>query len=440
MWIRFSGGWGRHFRKTEFQESTEYLKNPGCGWYHVYTFTARPPEDGRPVKEEVWLDDACQREQLALALIDIGDFRLTPLSEAALLHIGQIMEFFHENQKQLLLRFVYDTEGKGMQKDPLTFGMVKRHMEQIGGAIRPYLENILVVQGIFVGNWGEMHGSRFLDDTSICELIDTLYRITEGRCFLAVRTPAQWRKITESPKTRPEMKTKLALFNDGIFGSPTDLGTYGTMARAEAGETGNWSREEELEWQNLHMRFVPNGGEALAGPVMTGYAEAAGNMMKMHLSYLNSVYQPEQLEYWKQESVTLPGCWAGVNGYDYIGCHLGYRFVLRDVCLKSGRKLRLTVENCGFASLCEEADCWLTIEREGREESCRRVETDAREWRSGTMTILETELPEVQCEGCRMLFLRLVRRADGQSIRFANQGAEEKILIGELLTSKFPTK
>lgn len=440
MRIRFNGGQGRYFRKAELQESTEYLKNPGCGWYHVYTFAAQPPEDGRAVKEEVWLDQSCCEEKLALALIDIGVFRLTPISETALLHIGQIMDFFHQNQKQLLLRFAYDTEGKGMQKAPLTLGMVKRHMEQIGGVIRPYLEDILVLQGIFVGNWGEMHGSRFLDDASMCELVNTLYGITEGRCFLAVRTPAQWRRIIASPKTEPDMRSCLALFNDGIFGSSTDLGTYGTMTRAEAGEMGNWSRKEELEWQNLHVRFVPNGGEALAGLTMTGYAEAAEDMTKMHLSYLNSVYQSEQLEYWKQESVTLPGCWAGMNGYDYIGCHLGYRFVLRDVCLKSGKKLRITVENCGFANLCEEADCWLTAEREGREEGRRRVETDAREWESGKTKVLETELPEIPGEGCSVLFLRLERRADGQPIRFANQGAGERMLIGELSTSRFPTR
>ena len=141
------------FQGGELRGSSEELSNPGCGWYHVYTFRAQPAADGRPVEEEAWLDESCRAERLALALIDIGDFRTKPLSREALLHIGQIMEFFRKNRKQLLLRFVYDTEGRGMEREPLTLAMVKRHMEQAGGAIRPYLEDILVMQGIFVGNW-----------------------------------------------------------------------------------------------------------------------------------------------------------------------------------------------------------------------------------------------------------------------------------------------
>ena len=147
------------FRKAEFQESSEMLSNPGCGWYHVYTFKAQPPGDGRPVEEEAWLDESCRQEQLALALIDIGAFRVLSLSEEALDHIRRIMDFFHRNRKQLLLRFVYDTEGKGMEREPLTLNMVKRHMEQIGGAIRPYLEDILVIQGVF----GKLGGDAWLE-------------------------------------------------------------------------------------------------------------------------------------------------------------------------------------------------------------------------------------------------------------------------------------
>lgn len=62
------------FRKDELKESAEELGNPGCGWYHVYTFTAQPSAGGRTVEEEIWLDEACRKEQLALVIIDIGAF------------------------------------------------------------------------------------------------------------------------------------------------------------------------------------------------------------------------------------------------------------------------------------------------------------------------------------------------------------------------------
>lgn len=418
-----------NFVKADFQESARNLMNPGCGWYHVYSFKAQPPADGRPVEEEVWLDESCRREQLALALIDIGEFRTLPISEDAMLHIRRIMEFFHRNRKQLLLRFAYDVEGKGMEREPLTLTMVKRHMEQIGRQLGPYLEDILVMQGIFVGNWGEMHGSKFLDDDSMRQLIDNLYRITGGRCFLAVRTPAQWRRITAGSMTGSGVEERLALFNDGIFGSSTDLGTYGTMNREKAGETGSWSRSEELEWQSRVLDAVPNGGEILSCQPLTGYRQAAQDLEDMHVSYLNSIYHPEQLDYWRKETVEDSGCWQGLSGYDYIGNHLGYRFTVLNVSEKK-RKLQITIRNSGFGNLCEEAECFLVTESGSGETACKLLNTDARDWKSGQETVVTALLSREGSAGDR-LYLLLKRRADGRVIRFANQGADDKVPLGE---------
>ncbi len=416
------------FRKAELKESSENLRNPGCGWYHVYTFRAKPQGE-RPVEQEVWLDENCRQEGLALALIDIGDYRACGIPQEALAHMGRIMEFFREKQMQVILRIVYDNEGKGMEKEPLTISMVKRHMEQIGGTLLPYMEDILVLQGIFVGNWGEMHGSKFLDRESMGALADALYRATQGRCFLAVRTPAQWRAVTED-RAQSGLEKRLGLYNDGIFGSETDLGTYGSLPRAQAGETGSWSRAEELEWQDQCMDRTPNGGEILSGETLKGYRQAAEELARMHVSYLNSIYHPEQLEHWRQETVSEEGCWRGVSGCDYIGRHLGYRFIVRNVTERKGRGLDVTVENVGFGNLCQEAECFLVTEyRDGRR-VLRHLNADPREWRSGQETALEVDISREQAPGSR-LCLMLKRKADGRIIRFANQNATDSILLGE---------
>lgn len=418
--------------KAKYEESSEELSNPGCGWYHVYTFQAQPPSDGRSVKEEVWLDAACRKEQLALVLVDIGSFRSCDLSEAALFHIEEILKFFHEQHKQMILRFAYDTRGDGVVKEPGNLKQVIRHMEQTGDVIRRFLADILVIQGIFVGSWGEMHGSRYLDDGSMRKLIHTLYRITEGRCFLAVRTPAQWRQIIDSPKTEKGIQKQLALFNDGIFGSPTDMGTYGTADAAGSGPNGRRSRREELQWQELHMESVPNGGEVLPGVPRTGYRQAADRFKQMHLTYLNSIYQPEQLAVWKAETVKESGCWKGVSGYDYIGRHLGYRFVIRNVVRKGNSHLEVTVLNCGFSSLTEEAECLLIVEEEGGRMVRHKTAVDARDWKSGQKTGFLIEFLPEACSCKRMkLYLRLERASDKAVIRFANQGAKEQALLGE---------
>ena len=204
------------------------------------------------MEEEAWLDESCRQEQLALVLILIGDYRACEIPKEALLHIGQILEFFRRNGKETILRFVYDNEGKGMEREPLTASMVKRHMEQIGGAIRPYMEDILVLQGIFVGNWGEMHGSKFLGRDSMCDLMNALYRATEGRCFLAVRTPAQWRTVADG-SAEPGLEERLYGHDAKWWGDPVRP----APDRIPAG--GGGSGEDACELSQQHLPSGPAG-------------------------------------------------------------------------------------------------------------------------------------------------------------------------------------
>lgn len=423
---------GRGFIKAEFSESIASLQNPGCGWYHIYSFNALPPRKPCPLEEEVYLPDG-ENERLALVRIHIGAFRSKAISEEALSRVADILELFQRRKKQMILRFVYDDEGKGIEKEPASISLIKKHMEQLGGVICRYASAILALQGVFVGNWGEMHGSRFLEggasEGSLAELVNALHEAVKGSCYLAVRKPSQWRAVFADQRTKPDLREKLCLYNDGMFGSATDLGTYGEAGRQSAGETESWSREEELDWQEEHLGAVPNGGEALAGENLISYKQAAAVMAKMHTTYLNSAYHPAQLEYWKSETVLEPGCWKGCSGYEYIGQHLGYRFFVSGVEILRKRKLRITVENSGFANLCLDADCYLIIEGESDSFDIN-LKSSPRSWRSGEKTVLEVLLPEKLPEGTCRFFLKLEKREGKEIIRFANQGAGDKVLLG----------
>ena len=142
------------FQKAILQESRKAIQNPGCGWYHLYTFNAA--QTGEP------LYIACEEEELVLLRIDIGAFRDKPISEPSLEWIRRILAFFREKRKGMILRFSYDLEGKGLEKEPGSIRLVEEHMQQIGEVIREYADDIFAVQGILIGNWGEMHGSRYL--------------------------------------------------------------------------------------------------------------------------------------------------------------------------------------------------------------------------------------------------------------------------------------
>lgn len=409
------------FRKARFLESSEALNNPGCGWYHVYPFVIRVPAQLSLEETESSLSDISREEQLVLARIDIGAFRACEIPEEALDAVTRIFDFFHENQKQMIVRFTYDSEGKGMQREPQSMELIKTHMEQLGAVICRFASDILVLQGIFVGSWGEMHHSKFLAASDMSELICSLYRAVKGSCYLAVRTPKQWREITENEKTKPDLKKKLGLFNDGIFGSATDLGTY---------QEG--LRENELKWQERFAASVPNGGEVIADEMPVGYRQAAEEMKSMHLCYLNSSYQKRQLDLWKNERVEEADCWKGLSGYEYIGRHLGSRFLVRDAEV-FGDRLEILVENLGFAGLYEETECFLEIEGSTGKMILRNVETIASEWKSEKKIVLSVPLSVIETEEKESkVFLRMKRKKDGRTIRLANQGAEDRVLLGWL--------
>lgn len=423
------------FDKAEFKESSRELKNPDCGYYHIYTLSALPPQKKISLGEEIWFYDNAENESLALALIDIGEFKSSPLSDEALLRIDSVLDFFRRSHKQVILRFTYDTQGKCIEREPFSISVIKTHIEQTADLIRNHSDNILVNQGLFIGNWGEMHGSKFSDDETVCELSDVFYRSTRGKCFLALRTPAQIRTVLRNKDVHPGLKDSIALFNDALFASPTDLGTYAEPDFTEPDKLKKQNRKSELEWQYKNLAHSPNGGEAAAEDDPIGFEEAAREMSCLHTSYLNSAFNKTQLDYWKKETAK-DGIWNGLTGYDFIGRHLGYRFCVRDVFLDKGKELSIEIENLGFANLCKRADLILTALKSNGIVFERKLDTDPSKWLSGEKTVIKTgiSLKDKTLRGCGVYISLKLR--DGTPVFFANDGAGKRLKIGEFTDRK----
>lgn len=423
-------------KKAELKESVEELRNPGRGWYQIHTFSA---EEEVSTEELQWcLGDM---DTLALVFIDIGYYREQTLDERCLANINDILDFFSQSGMDMILRIAYDRQGKAWEREPYSFSQVMEHMKQLGPVLSRYAEHIYIYQGMLVGSWGEMHSSRFLATAQMERLISALENCLERHVFLAVRRPSHWRTLHLNGESEFG-RTRVGLFDDGIFGSDTHLGTFGRSTADEAGWGAAWSVEEELAFEEKLCRYVPQGGEVLyeeAKAEERSLDATVERLRRMHISYLNRVHDPRILELWKRMTWRERGPWEGMNGFDYIGRHLGYRFCVRNVTVKFVREKRnaqvqclweISIENVGFSPCYQKARAWLEWKNEEGQACTKELLPELScilpgEVKKGTCTT-------VPAKGEVRLFA--AREQDGHAICLANacEGGQG-VLLGRMV-------
>jgi len=337
------------------------------------------------------------------------------------------------------LRVVYDRQGKALEREPFFFEQVKTHLKQLMPIVKEFEQTIFVFQGMLIGSWGEMHTSRFLAPAKLKEMWGIMQKEAGDNVFFAVRKPSQWRLLHPESCGRIQlMYDKMGLFDDAIFGSENHLGTFGEKSRETAGWDNPWSTEDELKFEDMLCKKVPNGGEAICGEVYpeTGtVANTEAVLRDMHITYLNRAYDENILRLWKQWSREEAGVWQNSSAYDYIGKHLGYRFVVRDVEVvlteETGKKIvvSIQVENVGFANFYQEAEVLLEwIDSEGSLHT-QNIECDMRAWECGSVQTISGEIELMNCK----LYLSARRKQDGRRICFANQtGRGGWVLLGQV--------
>ena len=423
---------------ADLAERPEDICNPCRGWYQIYTFQADTEPD---FGELEWCLD--RKDTLALVFVDIGGYRDRALDEAALGRMRRILDFFRENGYDMILRVAYDHQGKAVEREPYFWDQVKEHMHQVGELLQDYGESIFVYQGLLTGNWGEMHTTRFQDERKRKELWEIMQEYRPKDTYAAVRRPAYWRQLHGEQQNRQSGTADMGLFDDAMFASEDHLGTFGVLSR-ENGWGEQWKREEELSFEEELCRSVPNGGEAVYGEEFQEQLTpklVEDILRRMHITYLNKTYDSRILDVWKQWKYQGTDEWSGKSLYDYIGAHLGYRLVIRDIRFQSGRggdsgRLEITVENTGFASLYHEVEFWLES-REGENAPLSDepvlMKPEGKNfgavWNSGESRTLSCNVPLKPIQ----LWLYADRRADRARIRFANGcNKDGRTRIGEL--------
>lgn len=436
------------YRPAVLTESPKEFRNPYAGWYHMY---------GYMLSDQTPLDLSQTEKQepgpgLVLLEINLQNYTEDAVSEAGLSQLDDLFAAWQAAGKQLIVRFLYNWDG--MTHEPDTLELILTHMSQTADIVNRYSDCIYIIQGIYVGKWGEMHSSRYMNEKDMLTLIQHLDQIIHPDIFLAVRTPRQWRCFSDFAVERNMQNhgpaySRIGLYNDGMLGSATDLGTYAEWAAGDSSASGETdSRKAEIAFQNTLCNYVPNGGEVVSDNDYNDFPAAAADLAAMHVSYLNASYDAAVLSKWERSAWGGGDIFSGMNGLDYISRHLGYRYVLRSSgflpdSTENGESLFcVTLENIGFSNSYRSFDVTLTLRHKySRAAYSVPVKTDTRFWNTGMQTSLE--IP-VEISGCRpgkyTVCLKITDPASGYEILCANEGehTENGYVLGELAINMEP--
>lgn len=434
-----------------FSENTEILSNPYQGFYHMIGYTLS--DDYIPTDNFSYQTDS-YTASLALVEINLKNYRTTEISETGLTQLDNILTSWSQSpaNTKLILRFLYDWDGLALATEPESLDLILTHMDQISTLINRHCDSIYVMQGIFIGNWGEMHHSHFMDDSSVKTLIQHLHDTIDPSIYLSVRTPAQWRMINNLYDLPPKFPAfgadnsligRLGLFNDGMLGSESDLGTYGNTARCDATSPSyQGTRKEELEFQNNLCSYVPNGGEVIYNNNLSDLETSVSALRTMHVSYLNADYDSRVLEKWRNTVWTGNDAFYGCDGYSYVQAHLGYRYLIRTCKIKKSGwikpelTLTLTLQNNGFSNTLKSFQTSILL-KNTETGTCTIVPFDAdlRKLGSGQKKSFSVKLPVQELErGSYQIYFSVKDETSGQMILLGNTNkvADEGYLIGQL--------
>lgn len=440
--------WNLTLDNVKLVESKNLINNPNRGFYRIYGFRIEDESVNwkQDVDKRIKNDDDAT---LALIEVNIQAYKDGKITDAGMNNIRELFDALSKQNKQYIVRFLYDWNGENQVYEPKNIRVILDHMKQLKEIMNEYADHIFTLQGLFIGNCGEMNNTQYIDEESLQTLASTLLSVCDNDMYLSVRTPMQWREIAQKEDSSDQLvyTKRLGLFNDGMLGNEFDYGTYGTQSKLEAGVNQKWTREEELDFQDELCRTVPNGGEVIIDNAYNDLDNAIADFDRMHITYLNEDYDRNVLEKWSNSVVHTDDCYDGMDGLSYMKARLGYRFVLRECRMqqdfwKDTLHVELDVSNSGFAPIykvCEACFVFVPQSSEGKTYSVN-VEQNLSELAGGNETdrisTIQTTIPlhDLERENYDVYF-QLRDQATGEMIQFANEQEceAEGYKIGQIL-------
>lgn len=387
------------YQTESFSATTEPLYNPYKGFYTLVNMQLFPGM-GMP---DLYMDSLTTK--LLLVEFKISAFGDGDIGEHELDIMGRILDEYDEAGKSVIVRMLYDWNGKAPEYEPSDISIVEKHMEQVAPVLNSHKDMILLHQGIFIGNCAEMNGSKFGTDDDCTRLYLKLESVLDDDILIGVRTPRYHRLFTDAGANI----NRIAFYNDGMFGSSNDLGTY---------TVEGYDRERELDFQDEYARYVPNGGEVTLLASESDAANCIPEMYRMHVSHLNKDHYIPTMNKWRADVYHSDGVgsdkiWDNTNAFTYIDQHLGYRYEINDFkadtytsypiafvpeylqlgLAKDYLRLSVTMYNSGFASTTKSLIPYITLADDDGHELTVRMQGDMRTLFSRESRDYEVSIP-----------------------------------------------
>ncbi len=189
---------------------------------------------------------AQEGQRLVYTPADLSAYRTRSLPSS---YLNKLETGFANLRKQGLktvLRFAYnypETEAEYLNAQDATLSRVKSHIQQLQPVLQRNADVIAVMQGGFIGAWGEWHTSSHNLTTPArkAAVRDALLQALPVQRLLQVRYPADLARWYPEPVTlaqwlssSPPPAARVGLHNDCFLASTDDVGTYFAETVAES--------------------------------------------------------------------------------------------------------------------------------------------------------------------------------------------------------------
>jgi Domain of unknown function (DUF4832)/Domain of unknown function (DUF4874) len=283
---------------------------------------------------------------LSRAYVRLDQYRNRPLPPELLAKLDRQFQLVRKAGIKVILRFNYNfpTGETDMIKAPdASLDLTLAHINQLKPLLQRNADVISVLQGGFIGAWGEWHNSgNGLDRPQPkAKILAALLTALPNNRMVQMRYPQDIKSSYPQPLTsanafRGIPQSRVGFKNDCFLSNPSDAGTY------EPDLPGLKNYASQI------APFIPVGGEtcsATPSQQRTDCPSAQAELGKFHWSYLNVTFYEPALDRWREE-----GCYAE------IARSLGYRFQLvrssfpATLPRKGQLKGNFVIQNIGYAS------------------------------------------------------------------------------------------